>query len=106
MDEWKRIEVKGIAKIERLVEEFEIWEFDKIPYGKFKVRVYESVEGKYTGRTNIMVIDNTNHFYIGVGKGNTVCEALKDTIRYFYMMIEEVDNLTNESFKYVDSIEF
>ena len=106
MDDWKKINLSGIIKIERAVEEFEVWELNKIPYGKFKVKVYESQEGLYTGRTNIMVGDKTNDFYVGIGKGKTVQEALQDTIRYFYSMVEEVDNLTEESFRYVDSIEF
>ena len=106
MEDWKNIKINGIAKIERLVDEFEVWELNKIPYGKFKVKVFESIDGKFTGRTNLMVIDKTNSFCAGVGYGNTVSEALRDTIRYFYSLIEEVDNLTEKCFEYVDVMDF
>lgn len=106
MEDWKKIKIEGIAKIERLVDEFEVWEFEKIPYGKFKVKIFESNDSKYIGRTNLMVIDKSKDFFQGIGEGDTVQEALEDTIRYFYSLIDEVDNLTEESFRYVDAIEF
>lgn len=106
MEEWKNIKINGIVKIDRLVDEFEVWEFNKIPYGKFKIKIFEAADGKFTGRTNLMVIDTTNSFCAGVGYGNTVSEALEDTIRYFYSLIEEVGNLTEECFKYVDIDDF
>lgn len=106
MEDWKKIKIEGIAKIERLVDEFEVWEFDKIPYGKFKVKVFETIDGKYTGRTNLMVMDKTNNFCAGIGKGSTVQDALADTIRYFYTLVDEVDNLTEKSFEYVDAVDF
>ena len=106
MEEWKKIKINGIVKIERLIDEFEIWEYNKIPYGKFKVRVYEAPDGCFIGRTNLMVVDKTNDFCAGVGHGETVCEALYDTIRYFYSLIDEVDDLSPKCFKYVDTVDF
>ena len=106
MADWTEVKIKGIIKIERLVDEFEVWELNKIPHGKFKIKIFETAEGTFTGRTNLMVIDKTNSFCAGVGYGNTVSEALGDTIRYFYSLIEEVDNLTEECFEYVDVIDF
>lgn len=106
MVDWKKININGIAKIERLVDEFEVWELDKIPYGKFKVKIFETADGKFTGRTNLMVIDKTKSFYPGIGHGNTISETLSDTIRYFYSLIDEVDNLTEECFEYVDAMDF
>lgn len=106
MEEWKNITINGIVKIERLVDEFEVWELNIIPHGKFKIKIYEQNDGKYIGRTNLMIIDKTNSYCPGIGYGNTVSEALSDTIRYFYSLIEEVDNLTEECFKYVDINDF
>ena len=106
MVDWKNININNIAGIERLVDEFEVWEFYKIPYGKFKIKIYETADGKFTGRTNLRVIDKTNSFCAGIGEGNTVSETLKDTIRYFYSLIDEVDDLTEESFEYVDPMDF
>lgn len=106
MEKWRNIKINGIVKIEKLVEEFEVWELNKIPHGKFKIKIFEAADGKFTGRTNLMVIDKTNSFCAGVGYGNTVSEALSDTIRYFYALIEEIDNLTEECFEYVDFMDF
>lgn len=106
MVDWKNIKINGVVKIERLVDEFEVWELNKIPYGKFKVKVFETTEGKFTGRTNLMVIDQKECFSAGIGFGTTVNEALKDTIEYFYSLIDEVDNLTEECFEYVDAMDF
>ena len=106
MEKWKEIKIPGIVKIERFIAEFEVWELAKIPYGKFKVKIFESMDGSYTGRTNIMVVDRTNSFCAGIGKGSTVSDALQDTISFFYLLVDEVDDLTEESFKYVDSVDF
>ena len=106
MEDWKKVKINGIAQIERLVDEFEVWELNKIPYGKFKVKIFETADGKFTGRTNLKVIDKTNNFYAGIGHGNTVSETLIDTITYFYSLIDEVDNLTEECFEYVDIMDF
>lgn len=106
MEDWKKINIKGIAKIDRFVDEFEVWELNKIPYGKFKIKIYEETAGRFVGRTNLMVIDRTNSFCAGIGFGSSVSEALEDTIRYFYSLIEEVENLTEECFAYVDAMEF
>lgn len=106
MEDWKKINIEGIAKIERLVDEFEVWELKKIPCAKFKVKIFENVEGKFVGRTNLMVRDITNDFSVGIGYGNTVAEALKNTITYFYSLIDDVDNLTDECFEYVDAVDF
>ena len=106
MDDWKKININGISRIERFVDEFEVWELYKIPYGKFKVKIYETADGKYIGRTNLMVIDKSDSFYAGIGHGKNVAEALRDTINYFYSLIDEVENITENSFEYVDAMDF
>ena len=106
MDDWKKIKIDYIAKIDRFVDEFEVWEFDKIPYGKFKVKIFETADGKYEGKTNLRVKDKTDYFCAGVGFGKNVAETLEDTIRYFYSLIDEVEDLTENSFDYVDPNDF
>lgn len=106
MSNWRKTESINIVKIERFVEEFELWDLRNIPHGKFKIKIYESSDGKFTGRTNLMVIDKTGNYNAGVGYGETTDDALNDTIRYFYSLIEESENLTMGSFKYVDSMDF
>ncbi len=104
--DWKDVVIDGVVKIEKLADEFEVWELDKIPYGKFKVKVFETQEGKYIGRTNLMVKDKVNDFSVGIGYGGSVGEALQDTVRYFYSLIDELDELSEASFEYVDVLEF
>ena len=53
-----------------------------------------------------MVRDKLNEFYPGIGEGNTVSEALGDTIRYFYLMVNEISELTEECFEYIDVMNF
>lgn len=106
MSGWKEIKLSEIIKIDKFVAEFEVWELEKIPYGKFKVKIFESADGKYTGRTNLMVIDEKGSFCPGVGYGKTEEQALSDTIKYFYSLIDEVDNLSEDSFQYVDAMDF
>ena len=106
MDDWKKIKIDYIAKIERFVDEFEVWELNKIPYGKFKVKIYETAAGGYIGRTNLMVKDKSDYFCAGIGHGKNVAETLQDTIRYFYSLIDEVEDLTENSFDYMDPDDF
>ncbi len=59
---WKDIKWQGIAKIEKLVAEYNIWELNIIPYGKFKIRIYESSNCTYSGYTNIHIADGLGDF--------------------------------------------
>ena len=37
---WNEIKHQGVAKIEKLVAEYNIWELNIIPCGKFKIKIY------------------------------------------------------------------
>jgi len=86
MNSWKNIQVDGIAKIEKCVAEFNIWELDISPYAKFKIKVFEDNESKFTGYSNLQVIDSVGNYNCSVGYGNTIEEALENTIRCFIDM--------------------
>ena len=52
---WKELQ-EGKTRdeiVKTIVDEFEVWEFNKIPYGKFKVKIFEETDGKFIGRTEI-----------------------------------------------------
>ena len=102
----KIIDDTEIISIEKLVNEFEIWELKKIPYGKFKIKIFESSDGRFIGRTNLMVVDKDGEFYSGIGYGKNEEEALRDTIKYFYFLVNQIENLDEKCFSYVDPIEF
>lgn len=107
LDSWKDIKIEGISKIEKCVAEFEIWEIGRTPYGKFKVKIFERANGKYTGFTNIQVknqIDNSPEG--GVGYGATISLALEDTLRYFMGMLNERKTITVDDFEWVDPDDF
>lgn len=37
---WNDITYNEIAKIEKLIGEYNIWELEKSPFGKFKIKIY------------------------------------------------------------------
>lgn len=47
MIRWQDIEIRGIARIEKLVAEFDVIELEKTPCSKFKVKIYESPDGAF-----------------------------------------------------------
>lgn len=104
--EWKNIKVEGIGNIEKCVGEFNIVETLKTPYGKFKIKIYERKNGRYVGYTNLQVKDKDGCAFAGVGHGETVEEALKDTIEYFLDMINENQENSENIFECVDPFDF
>lgn len=106
MISWNQIQIDGIARIEKAVAEFNVWEVEKIPHGKFKVKIYEQPDGKYLGYTNLQVKDENDSFYAAVGHGDTIEAALEDTIRYFLSLLQRKENWDEADFSYGDSSDF
>lgn len=104
---WKDLNIKGISKIEKVVAEFYIWSFEKIPYGKFKVKIIENKRGSFIGIPNIAMknqIDGAPEWISG--RGSTVDEALEDTLKCFMEIIAERKNLDKEDFQWSYSEDF
>lgn len=97
---------QGIAKIEKLVAEYNIWELNITPYVKFKIKIYESLEHTYTGYTNIQIADGLGDFQCAVGYGRTQEEALEDTISEFFKLTARKDTWEEQDFQYADSCDF
>ncbi len=94
--DWKNIKIEGIANIEKCV-----GELLKTPYSKFKVKIFESQKGVYTGYTNLLINDDP-----GVGSGKSVEDALKETIENFLEMINENQCDSEEDFNCADPFDF
>ena len=103
---WQNFEIKGIGNIEKCVGEFNIFETLNTPYGKFKIKIYERKNGKYVGYTNLQIKDKDGCALAGVGHGETIDEALKDTIEYFLDMIDENKNICEDIFECSDPFDF
>lgn len=96
---WKKENISEIATIEKCVAEFIIRDKGIIPFDKFKLGIFRNQRGYFNGYTNIgIILDGCPEF--GVGFGNTIEEALEDTIQNF---INEVTNRKNELGKLTDS---
>lgn len=106
MIRWQDIKIKGIARIERCVAEFDVMELNHTPYAKFKVKIYEDQAGRFTGYTNLRIKDEFGDASGGVGHGNTIEEALEDTISYFMEILNEKQNWVEEDFECSDPFDF
>ena len=107
---WKDLKIDGIASIEKVVAEFIIGELNYTPYSKFKVKIVEKQKGGYIGYTNLFVKDDEGYPSPEVGIGDTIEEALKNTIEIFIEQLkkrkEDKGKLEEEDFEYADSFDF
>ena len=103
---WNDIKYQGIAKIEKLVAEYNIWELNIIPCGKFKIKIYESPDHTYSGYTNIHIADGLGDFCCAVGYGKTEEDALEDTISEFFKLTARKNTWEEKDFQYADSYDF
>ena len=103
---WYDIKHEGIAGIDKMVGEYNIWELNIIPYAKFKIKIFERSNHTYTGYTNIHLADGLGDFYGAIGFGKTEEEALEDTISEFFKMAARKEVWEEEDFRYADPYDF
>lgn len=103
---WSDIKYNGIAKVERLVSEYNIWELEKIPYGKFKIKIFVDTQGSFSGYTNIQTLDIAGDYCCAVGHGTSEEDALKDTISEFFKMVSWKDEWKESDFQCSDPYDF
>ena len=103
---WYDIKHQGIAKIEKVVAEYNIWELNIIPCAKFRIKIYESPDHTYIGCTNIHLADGLGDFCGAIGYGKTEEEALEDTISEFFKMAARKDVWEEKDFQYADPYDF
>ena len=99
---WKNIKTDGIAKIEKRVAVFDVWELRLTPYARFQVKIMESADGVYTGYTNIQVKDKTGDYCGAVGDGDTIEDALKETIARLMNRLSTKEVWEESEFTYTD----
>jgi hypothetical protein len=106
MANWNELKIEGIADIRKVVAEFDVGELIKTPWAKFKVKIKEDHNGKFTGYTNLKIKNEAGHFFSAVGFGDTVEEALKDTILYLLTVLNEKEMWSEEDFGSVNPYDF
>ena len=106
MENWKNIDIKGIDGIEKCIAEFRIWDINRTPYAKYKVKIFEDEKGRFNGFTNLQVIDKIGSYYAAVGSGNTVEEALEDTLNYMGELLSIKEVWEESDFQCVDPFDF
>ncbi|MBE6111804.1 MAG: hypothetical protein E7195_02135 [Peptococcaceae bacterium] len=97
---------ESVTKIEKCIGEYNIWETEKTPYAKFKIKVYVNGNSAYAGYTNLQVKDALGDYYSAVGYGATEKEALEDTLQQFFKMLERKDEWNEEDFCCSESYDF
>lgn len=98
--------VEGIAKIEKCIGEYNIWELNKIPYAKFKIKIFMDSMGHFVGYSNLQVADALGDYYCAVGHGETEHNALEDTIREFLKMLNRKEHWIESDFRCSDPFDF
>lgn len=107
-DLWNEIRVEGIASVEKLVGEFNIYFTNKSPYKKIKIKVYENEEKHFESISDLKLYDGFDDFYGTVGSGKTVDEAIESAVDYFFEMLSRKDiaEWKEEDYSYADEFDF
>ncbi|MCB2300829.1 hypothetical protein [Clostridium tagluense] len=103
MSNWKDIKIDGITRIEKCVAEFRISQLGIIPGTFFRVEISEGTNGFFSGITNIGLkssVDESVDF--ASGYGDTIEKALEFTINNFMEMINERNDITPDSFMWIE----
>lgn len=103
---WQDIKHSNIALIEKLVGEYDVWVLEKSPYGKFKIKIYENSMGRYTGYTNLKVVDEMGEFKSAVGYGETEEEAFGDTLEKYFELVSWKSEWEESDFQCANPFEF
>lgn len=111
---WHKLKIRKVEKIEKCVAEYQIWMHEILPYGKLRIKIYEEQDRTYTGFTDVRIRRKFDgEFEGGVGYGNSIEEALEDTINWFLKIAESdypSDNypngLTEDDIEYAEYSDF
>ena len=92
MSDWKSVALYGAADIERVCGMYEIAEHAKVPGGRFKIKVLESVDGDYVAVSNVSVKGPDGACAGRAGLGRTEVEALQAALKYF---MDDLDRMVD-----------
>ncbi|OWR32502.1 hypothetical protein CDO73_02550 [Saccharibacillus sp. O23] len=107
MKDWRNITIEGIGSIEKVVAEFNVWPDHRLSISKFKVKIREKKSGSFFGTANVAVksqIDGEPDWISG--SGDTVAEALEDTVRNFLSTLDGFSELLEDDFIWADLYDF
>lgn len=105
MNSWKNIRNDGIQEIQRIVAHFEVFS-EKVPYGKFKLKVIEKASGSFIAVPNLAIKDLEGSPEWISGFGTSVEEALKDAITYFLDTLEGKEYQDENNFEWAAPEDF
>jgi hypothetical protein len=86
---WDTLSIEGIINIERVVAEFHI-ECPALPSRSFRIKIRETPKGRYVGYPNVAIKSSDHTPEWSSGLGETINEALEDTLRSFIALLERV----------------
>jgi hypothetical protein len=106
----KRTDVNGVIRIDRVVEQLEIWLDQSFPFAKVRVKVLERSSGDFLAVPNVNVLNRTSREpeYIS-GLGSTVDEAVDDLLVRFVEGVREhtpINGLAESDFEWAASEDF
>jgi hypothetical protein len=107
LEEWKTIKIHDISNIDKVIAIFEVWSHSKFPYGKVKIKILEKNWGGYIGLPNIAPKskrDGEADWCSGLG--NSVAEALEDTIKHLLRSIDEDGAIEEKDFIWAEPDDF
>lgn len=107
---WHNLKLDNVSGIDKTVAEFTVWMVGILPYAKMKIKVCESQHGSYTGISDVRVKRKFDDGYpqSALGDGDTIEEALENTIKNFNAMLKEdgLEELTPENIEYSEWSDF
>lgn len=103
---WNKLEIDGITNIEKCVGEFDVVEIMKTQYYKLRLKIYEDMEGNFTGRLSLAIRDQNNNIKKIIGTGTDLEETLKATIEELIYTLNQKSKWREEEFILLDYYEF
>lgn len=101
LENWKKLKMAKIAKIERVVAEFQVWSIEIFPYAKIKVKILEDSQGCYMGAPNMAAKSRRDGSPDWIsGSGKSIAEALEDTIKLLLDSIAENGAVSENDFEW------
>jgi hypothetical protein len=87
--QWFEVRVDGVIRIDRVAAVFDVWVGANLPFPEFKVKIIERFGKGFLGLPNVAVRNpKTGNPECISGLGETIEDALSDTLASFFREIE------------------
>ena len=107
LDDWKKLKIEKVGRIERVVAEFHVWSTREFPYAKVKVKILEDSKGCFLGQSNMAAKsrrDGSPDWIVGSGK--SVEEALEVTVKNLLASIADNNAFSENDFEWAAPEDF